>query len=92
MGKVSSEYARLLVREELGLELNDMGLEERYRAITYSWLSFNSRSQLYEAKNEDVKGLKIDHPALEVFERETFSPEFLSQIQSKIEVKKKDVR
>ena len=85
MSKVSSEYARLMVRDILGMELNDMDISERYRAITYSWLAFNSRSQLFEKEESNpTEGLVISHPSLEVFERETFSPEFLNQIESKV--------
>ena len=88
--KISSEYARLMVREVLGMELNDMGIEERYRAITYSWLSFNSRSQLFEDKGGNTtKGVKIEHDWVTVFERENYTQGFLNQIQSEINVKGK---
>jgi hypothetical protein len=78
-----------MVREILGIELNDLSAVERYRAITYSWLSFNSRSQLYE-KKDNTEGLKIEHDWVTVFERNTHSEEFLNQHQSKINVKRQE--
>lgn len=78
-----------MVREILGIELNDLDHAERYRAITYSWASFNSRSQFTKNKERKKKGIVLKHHNLEVFEKSVYSPEFLNQHQSRINVSPK---
>ena len=53
-----------MVREVLGVELNDMDFSERWRAIFYSWASFNSRSQLFKPKPQ-TEIIEIENEALD---------------------------